>query len=146
MDLSDDCPICLKTINIKEGVRTPCNHFFCSYCFFKWVYSNKKCPLCRKQLIRDLLDSERETLEWLKENQNYAQEELLELTHKNNILDSILKKKKEKMIKKKTEFNKLNINYNQLKNQIIQINNIQNRRIYNNNKQRSMGSMGFRIF
>ena len=69
-----------------------------SYCFFKWVYSNKKCPLCRKQLIRDLLDSERETLEWLKQNQNYAQEELLELTHKNNILDSILKKKKEKIL------------------------------------------------
>ena len=34
-------------------VITPCDHCFCTECFFKWIKEGKNCPLCRKTFIED---------------------------------------------------------------------------------------------
>ena len=56
------CPICLKEINIHTSVLTPCNHRFCSLCFFKWIYTAKTCPCCRRLLIAAANVEEKEEL------------------------------------------------------------------------------------
>lgn len=56
MDIEESCTICLITdMEISKSVMTPCNHRFCTKCFFTWIYNNKTCPLCRKTLIRDMV-------------------------------------------------------------------------------------------
>ena len=56
------CPICLKEIIIQSSVLTPCNHRFCSLCFFKWIYTSKTCPCCRRLLIAAANVEEKEEL------------------------------------------------------------------------------------
>ena len=51
MSLNKDCPICKNTINAHSNVVTPCNHKFCTECFFKWIKEGKSCPMCRKVFI-----------------------------------------------------------------------------------------------
>jgi hypothetical protein len=51
MDNSYNCVICLKDLDMNEGVLTPCNHRYHSECFFKWIFRKRTCPLCRKELI-----------------------------------------------------------------------------------------------
>ena len=41
MDNSFNCVICLKELNIKDGVLTPCKHRYHSECFFKWIYKKE---------------------------------------------------------------------------------------------------------
>ena len=51
MDNSYNCVICLKDLDMDNGVLTPCNHRYHSECFFKWIFKKRTCPLCRKELI-----------------------------------------------------------------------------------------------
>ena len=51
--LNSDCPICKNIIPSTRRVVTPCNHCFCTQCFFKWMKEGKNCPLCRKIFIED---------------------------------------------------------------------------------------------
>jgi len=51
MDTSYNCVICLKHLNMENGVLTPCNHRYHSACFFKWIHKKRTCPLCRSELI-----------------------------------------------------------------------------------------------
>ena len=56
MNPKESCTICLTTdMELSKSVMTPCNHRFCTKCFFTWIYNNKTCPLCRKILIRDMV-------------------------------------------------------------------------------------------
>ena len=69
MDNSFNCVICLKKLNIKDGVMTPCGHRYHSECFFKWIYKKRTCPLCRKELIapsedEEFLDELRRQIDW----------------------------------------------------------------------------------
>ena len=69
MDTSYNCVICLKDLNMNDGVLTPCGHRYHSDCFFKWIYKKKTCPLCRKELIapsedEDMLDEVRRQIDW----------------------------------------------------------------------------------
>ena len=69
MDTSYNCVICLKDLNMNDGVLTPCGHRYHSDCFFKWIYKKKTCPLCRKDLIapsedEDMLDEVRRQIDW----------------------------------------------------------------------------------
>src|SRR6056300_905506 len=43
--------ICYTELTAKTTVATPCNHLFCSKCFFKWLHESKTCPMCRKNYI-----------------------------------------------------------------------------------------------
>jgi len=51
--LNNDCPICKNQLPSLRRVITPCNHCFCTECFFKWIKTGKNCPLCRRTFIED---------------------------------------------------------------------------------------------
>lgn len=44
--LNTECPICQKEIKSDSKVVTPCDHTFCTQCFFEWIMEGKNCPLC----------------------------------------------------------------------------------------------------
>ena len=48
--LEDVCSICLNKEN-KEIMILICNHNFHSECLQKWLVRNKKCPICRKEVL-----------------------------------------------------------------------------------------------
>jgi hypothetical protein len=48
--LKDDCCICLNKDNTEIMILN-CNHNFHSECLRKWLARNKKCPICRKEVI-----------------------------------------------------------------------------------------------
>ena len=53
-----ECNICYKNLT-NDMVRTPCKHYYCSGCFFRWMRESQTCPNCRKLLV---VDSHIETL------------------------------------------------------------------------------------
>jgi len=51
----DKCSVCLSEFETNEKVRTlPCSHFFHTDCIDRWLVVNKKCPVCRLHIDRDL--------------------------------------------------------------------------------------------
>lgn len=46
-----ECAICYTELTAKTTVATPCNHLFCSGCFFKWLHESKTCPMCRTNYV-----------------------------------------------------------------------------------------------
>ena len=46
-----DCSICLTTSVIPYKLE-PCKHIFCLKCIKIWMKINKKCPLCRRTILR----------------------------------------------------------------------------------------------
>ena len=47
------CNICQDDILSGNSVKTPCNHVFCTNCFFKWMQEKPNCPLCRKEFVNE---------------------------------------------------------------------------------------------
>jgi len=96
MDNSYNCVICLKDLDMDNGVLTPCNHRYHSECFFKWILKKRTCPLCRKELIAQPDIEERASLYELRRQIDW--ESSLYNTLRNNVdtLEGyILTKKKE---------------------------------------------------
>ena len=53
----DECPICLEE-NIKNGIKLTCNHMFCQSCIDTMIQGkDNKCPLCRRETIKEVLKS-----------------------------------------------------------------------------------------
>jgi len=53
----DECPICLEE-NIKNGIKLTCNHMFCQSCIDTMIEGkDNKCPLCRRETIKEILKS-----------------------------------------------------------------------------------------
>lgn len=53
------CNICYDN---KIGLYTPCNHYFCKECLFRWLNIKETCPYCIKLIKKkDLLTSYIET-------------------------------------------------------------------------------------
>lgn len=50
---NDNCPICLENIQITYILK--CSHIFHTNCLEKWTKDNNSCPLCRKELIDQVL-------------------------------------------------------------------------------------------
>lgn len=46
------CGVCYDELTVTNAVSTPCNHQFCSNCFFKWLKESNTCPLCRNKYTR----------------------------------------------------------------------------------------------
>lgn len=52
-EYSDVCPICYQSLSELGGVCiTPCSHLFHRNCLRKWLYSQAKCPMCHKKIMR----------------------------------------------------------------------------------------------
>jgi len=66
------CSVCYAELNVKNCVITPCNHPYCTTCFFTWLDKKETCAMCRRQLLNDDVVKERA------ENLQEVQYELME--------------------------------------------------------------------
>jgi len=55
----DQCGICYTELDNKNTIVTPCNHSFCTGCFFTWLGRKETCALCRAVLLSDTVFDER---------------------------------------------------------------------------------------
>ena len=116
MDNSFNCVICLKQLDMNDGVKTPCGHRYHSECFFKWIYKKRTCPLCRKELIsptedEEFLDEIRRQIDW--ENSIYSTLRNNTTILERNIDEKIhyLKKIEEEVMLKEQQLKKIINNY-----------------------------------
>ena len=49
--MEENCSVCYDELKLENSVKTPCNHFFCSKCFFRWLRTKNTCPMCRLDFI-----------------------------------------------------------------------------------------------
>lgn len=85
----ENCIICF-TKN-KYPLLTPCNHTFCSKCIFQNIsLGNFKCPLCRKNLIKNVHCSSRKCIRKLRKLQSQIRNLK---TEKDYLIHSLHKKK-----------------------------------------------------
>jgi len=82
------CAICYSDLDLKNTVVTPCNHGYCTGCFFKWLSRKETCALCRKPLLSNALVDER-----LAELQD-VQGELMESYRAHRVIKRALKRKR----------------------------------------------------
>ena len=82
------CAICYSDLDLKNTVITPCNHGYCTGCFFKWLNRKETCALCRKPLLSNALVDER-----LEELQD-VQGELMESYRAHRVIKRALKRKR----------------------------------------------------
>jgi len=85
------CSVCYTDLDLKNTVITPCNHAYCSGCFFKWLSRKETCALCRKPLLSNALVEER-----TEELQN-IQYELMESYRAHRVIKRDLKRKRRQM-------------------------------------------------
>ena len=85
------CSVCYTDLDLKNTVITPCNHAYCSDCFFKWLSRKETCALCRKPLLSNALVEER-----TEELQN-IQYELMESYRAHRVIKRDLKRKRRQM-------------------------------------------------
>jgi hypothetical protein len=85
------CSVCYTELNVKNCVITPCNHPYCTTCFFTWLDKKETCAMCRRQLLND--DVVKERAENLQEVQHLLTENYSYL----RALDHRLKRKQKKV-------------------------------------------------
>jgi len=124
MDTSYNCVICLKDLDMDDGVLTPCNHRYHSSCFFKWIHKKRTCPLCRKELIaapdmeeRASLYELRRQLDWentvyntLRNNTRVLEERITNHQEELNVVKSKIEKAKNQLSIIAERYNNILIN------------------------------------
>lgn len=71
VDTATNCAVCLEEykhrtnvlyLNLNEAVKV-CDHKFCQECIVNWIRTNhsKTCPLCRRSLIYENIQTDTET-------------------------------------------------------------------------------------
>lgn len=57
----ETCPICIEGMSGKSVIYTPCKHRFHTTCLYTMIsisiYGNYKCPLCRHDLLKSLINA-----------------------------------------------------------------------------------------
>ena len=61
------CGVCWEKVD-KRRVVTPCNHLYCSSCFFKWMKEKRTCPACRKNFDDEEIKNREELLHEINED------------------------------------------------------------------------------
>ena len=90
-----ECQICYNQFDINTIVNTPCNHVFCSPCFFRWLKGNVSCAMCRNDFTswgRHSSDNFNDDLTSVTEMFNATLREHVHLNKLNNKLISELSK------------------------------------------------------
>ena len=116
MDSSFNCVICLKNLNMNDGVKTPCGHRYHSECFFKWIYKKKTCPLCREVLISPTEDEEflheiRRQIEWESSIYSTLRNNTTSLERNIVVKTQFLKKLEDEVMLKKQQLKKITNQY-----------------------------------
>ncbi|KAI1468455.1 SNF2 family N-terminal domain-containing protein [Daldinia caldariorum] len=65
------CVICHSTIEI--GVLTTCGHHFCKECIEAWFKRSRTCPVCKKQLLKEMLHDITQKKQKLRFHQEHPQ-------------------------------------------------------------------------
>ena len=116
MDSSFNCVICLKNLDMNDGVLTPCGHRYHSECFFKWIYKKKTCPLCREVLISPTEDEEflheiRRQIEWESSIYSTLRNNTTSLERNIVVKTQFLKKLEDEVMLKKQQLKKITNQY-----------------------------------
>ena len=116
MDSSFNCVICLKNLDMNDGVLTPCGHRYHSECFFKWIYKKKTCPLCREVLISPTEDEEflheiRRQIEWESSIYSTLRNNTSSLERNIVVKTKFLKNLEEEVMLKKQQLKKITNQY-----------------------------------
>lgn len=54
-----NCAICLSPYELKENIRIlPCYHHFHSSCIDQWLYKNKTCPFCKRDIDTEYVNKQ----------------------------------------------------------------------------------------
>ena len=119
MDSSFNCVICLKNLDMNDGVLTPCGHRYHSECFFKWIYKKKTCPLCREVLISPTEDEEflheiRRQIEWESSIYSTLRNNTSSLERNIVVKTKFLKNLEEEVMLKKQQLKKITNQYKDL--------------------------------
>ena len=54
--MTHDCSICMDALCTEHITLTECKHFFHTKCLKEWNVLNRKCPLCRTDILIDRRD------------------------------------------------------------------------------------------
>ena len=72
------CSVCYCELEVVNSVVTPCNHFYCNTCFFRWLGQKETCAMCRKVLLsNDQVEERALALDDITEDLAYATGDLL---------------------------------------------------------------------
>ena len=104
-----ECSVCYQPLTVKNSVSTPCNHLFCSKCFFKWLKESNTCPLCRNKYT--------EYTKW-----DYEDHDLSKVTNEFNMFKDIIHRTKDALSEHHIEKTKLE-KYIKDMNKAVEINN-----------------------
>lgn len=50
---NSDCPVCLEPVEPHNACRTECGHVFHSACAFRAVRIDRRCSICRQELVKE---------------------------------------------------------------------------------------------
>jgi len=136
MDISFNCAICFNNIELNKLVNTTCNHKYCNTCFFKWIYSNKTCPLCRHVIVNDPTIEEKRLLEELRQVYQWEYEHLERLEHN-------IQLKEETVLLHTDAVKKLEEQKKNITKYIENFNRVIAQKEYNNNRRRNIRGLFF---
>ena len=108
MEDSKKCSICYEELSLEKSVKTICNHFFCSECFFRWMLTNNTCPMCRLDFCNrtvnrtEMINYTDQIAGLLLEGESIAEKNMALINENKDLM-----KKKESIEKKIDDFRKL---------------------------------------
>lgn len=83
VELDDTCTICLDTFQdtdtCQDIIELPCMHIFHKSCIHKWFEKSDMCPICRKKVTVQTIESYQEDLQHLNKNHESTQDPLISL-------------------------------------------------------------------
>lgn len=50
------CSVCYNELNVLNMSVTPCGHYYCSDCLFRWMNEKNTCAMCRQELYVPKID------------------------------------------------------------------------------------------
>ena len=50
------CSVCYNDLNVLNMSVTPCGHYYCSECLFRWMNEKNTCAMCRQELYVPKID------------------------------------------------------------------------------------------
>lgn len=54
-----NCAICLSPYELRENLRIlPCGHHFHSSCVDQWLFKNKSCPFCKRDIDTEYVNKQ----------------------------------------------------------------------------------------
>ena len=108
MEETKKCNVCYDELKLENSVKTVCNHFFCSDCFFRWMLTNNTCPMCRLDFCNrvisrtEMVNYSDQILEILLEGESIAEKNMALISENKDLIE-----KKKNLVEKLDTFKML---------------------------------------